>query len=184
MKRLQFESPRLMMRPFKASDYQGWKQGLMGGKAAAAKAGPTALQFRLFRQRFVRLAAADHAYVFGIFAKRSGTVVGTVDFQTYSRDDRDWANLGYTVYERQRRKGYATEAATAAIRFGIDTLGYHRIEAAILPDHHASIGVVEKSGMVREGIRKSFWKDDNGWMDHVVYVAIKTDPTDRDESAG
>ncbi len=175
MKRIQFESRRLIMRPFKASDYQGWKCGIMGSKAAAAKSGPTALQFQAFRQRFVRLAAADHAYVFGIFTKRGGVLVGTVDFQTYSRDDRDWANLGYTIYERHRRKGYATEAARAAIACGFEKLSYHRIEAAILLDHHASIGVVEKSGMVREGVRKNFWKDDNGWMDHVIYVVIKDD---------
>lgn len=179
MKRLHFDSKRLTMRPLKASDYQNWKLGIMGGRASTG--GPNAAQFKLFRQRFIRLAEADHAYVFGIFKKPTannpgGALVGTVDFQTYSRDDRDWANLGYTVYSQFRRKGFATEAAIAAIKFGFDGLGYHRLEAAIRVNNPASIAVVEKTGMQREGVRKHFWKEDDGWIDHVIYVAIKPDP--------
>ena len=181
MKTIQIETKRLIIRPFKASDHQSWKQGLMQRKPPQSNydSGPvpaanvTASIYKKYRDSFKRVAAADHAYVFGVFRKKDGAVLGTVDFQTYSRDERDWANVGYFIHNQFQGHGYASEALVATIKLGFDALGYHRIEAATRLDNKPSIAVAKKAGLVRECIRKKFWIDQGAWADHVIYVAIK-----------
>lgn len=55
--------------------------------------------------------------------------------------------LYWEVAAHHRRKGYATEAGAALIRFAFDTLYLQRIVATTTYDNAASIGVMRKLGM-------------------------------------
>jgi RimJ/RimL family protein N-acetyltransferase len=61
------------------------------------------------------------------------------------------AELGYWIAVHYWRKGFATEAATAVVAFGFNTLGLHRIYAHHFAGNVASGRVLEKVGMRHEG---------------------------------
>ena len=54
--------------------------------------------------------------------------------------------LGYAIAHEHQGKGYATDAARTLIRYGFESLGLHRITAAIGPDNIASVAVVNALG--------------------------------------
>jgi ribosomal-protein-alanine N-acetyltransferase len=61
------------------------------------------------------------------------------------------AELGYWVGVPYWGKGFATEAARAAVAFGFETLRLHRIYAHHFSENTASRRVLEKIGMRHEG---------------------------------
>lgn len=61
------------------------------------------------------------------------------------------AELGYWIGVPFWGKGFATEAAAAAVAFGFETLRLHRIYAHHFSGNVASQRVLEKIGMRREG---------------------------------
>jgi RimJ/RimL family protein N-acetyltransferase len=59
--------------------------------------------------------------------------------------------LGWSVFEPERRKGYATETATALMAWATETHGIKRFISATTPDNAASLRVHEKLGFERTG---------------------------------
>ncbi len=61
--------------------------------------------------------------------------------------DINETELAYLLRQSVWNRGYATEAAQAAIRFGFDQGGLETIIGLVHPDNTASIRVMEKSGL-------------------------------------
>jgi RimJ/RimL family protein N-acetyltransferase len=78
------------------------------------------------------------------------------------------AEIGYTLARSAWGKGYAVEAAEAAVAYLFEDLGVTRVEGMLHPDNTASAQVLERVGMLFEGhTRSSFWVgDDNSddWL--------------------
>ncbi len=69
--------------------------------------------------------------------------------------------IGYTFHPEAWGKGYATEAARAAVKYLFDDFGVGRVEASLHPDNAPSARVLEACGMLFEGLtRESFWVGD------------------------
>ena len=81
-----------------------------------------------------------------------GMLLGTVSLRRYVRDRR--AELGYWLAQPAWGHGFATEAAQAAVDFGFRDLGLARIYAQVLADNRASLRVLDKLGMVNEGVKR------------------------------
>ncbi|MFF2177990.1 GNAT family N-acetyltransferase [Lysinibacillus sp. NPDC058147] len=56
-------------------------------------------------------------------------------------------DIGYAFLPRYWGKGYAYEAASATLAYGIDKLGLNRIVAITTQDNHASAKLLEKIGL-------------------------------------
>src|SRR5262249_46594509 len=174
------ETERLVLRGLVKNDYQSWRSGHAGRYPARSvyDHGPLAAD-RLSRKAFdelvsrhARLAARDRVYVLAAFTRGASEHIGTFDLATIRRPDVGWANIGYMVHNQHQRRGFGREALTAVLRFGLEVVGFHRIEAAIRPDNDAAIALAKAAGMEYEGIRRSFWLDEDGWADHAIFVMI------------
>ena len=89
----------------------------------------------------------------GIFALRpveGGKAVGNVILRK-ARYEAPGLEIGWHVRFDCQRKGYATEAARALLRFAFEDLDEDAVNAVILPDNIASRGVAEKLGMQKTG---------------------------------
>ncbi|HUS27685.1 MAG TPA: GNAT family protein [Kofleriaceae bacterium] len=80
-------------------------------------------------------------------------LIGTVSLRRNIRDRR--AELGYWLGMDAWGQGYATEASDALIDLGFGQLGLQRIYAQVLDGNDASCRVLEKLGMLSEGIRRA-----------------------------
>lgn len=63
------------------------------------------------------------------------------------RDSLDNVDIGYALLPRYWSQGYAFEAASAVLAYGLDTLGLKRIIAITDPDNDRSIRLLEKLGL-------------------------------------
>ena len=79
-------------------------------------------------------------------------LLGTASLRRFSRDRR--AELGYWLGAEFWGNGYATEAAGAIVDFGFTQLGLARIYAQVLDGNEPSCRVLEKLGMLSEGVRR------------------------------
>jgi len=60
--------------------------------------------------------------------------------------------LGWTLLPQLWRRGLATEAGVAALRYGFDTIGFPQVFSAILPENAASRAVAGKVGFILDGV--------------------------------
>jgi [ribosomal protein S5]-alanine N-acetyltransferase len=84
-----------------------------------------------------------------VIVRESGSLCGGVGLRIEA--DHRRAELGYWIGVPYWGKGYATEAATAMVNYGFDTLGLHRIFAGHVANNLASARVLKKIGMRHEG---------------------------------
>ena len=60
--------------------------------------------------------------------------------------------LGWTLLPQLWRRGLATEAGRAALRYGFDVVGFPQVFSAILPENAASRAVADKCGFVLDSV--------------------------------
>lgn len=70
-------------------------------------------------------------------------------------------------------KGYTVEAALALLEFGFTQLSLHRIEAGVATENTASIRILEKIGMKREGLRRKILPIRGEWKDNYHYALLE-----------
>ncbi|MGE7672343.1 GNAT family N-acetyltransferase [Lysinibacillus sp. NPDC094403] len=100
-------------------------------------------------------------------------LIGTIDFVSINETHK-FAEIGYVLSEAYWNKGITTEAAKKLIDFGFNELGLVRIQARCFEENIGSQKVMEKSGMLYEGIlRKSMFV--KGIHQNVKMYAITDD---------
>ena len=83
---------------------------------------------------------------FPMFLKQSDEFVGTCGLEPYELAGHAEVNLGYRLCLKHWGRGYATESATAMLRYGFREVNLPRIIAFVLPQNTASIKILEKLG--------------------------------------
>ncbi|MFY0594344.1 GNAT family N-acetyltransferase [Roseivirga sp.] len=73
------------------------------------------------------------------------------------------------------KQGFGTEIAQRLIKFGFEDLHLHRIEAGVATNNIGSIRVLEKSGMIREGLRRGILPIRGKWCDNYMYAILEGD---------
>jgi RimJ/RimL family protein N-acetyltransferase len=85
------------------------------------------------------------------------------------------AEVWYKIHPAYWRQGYTTEALRKFLEFGFFSLGLHRIEAGSAVENIASIKVLEKVGMTREGCKRQILPIRGRWVDNYFYSILETD---------
>ena len=98
-------------------------------------------------------------------------LLGSVSLRRYVRDRR--AELGYWLGADAWGLGFATEAAGALLDFGFAELGLSRIYAHVLEGNAASCRVLDKLGMINEGIRRQHVRKGKKLLDVVLYGMLR-----------
>ena len=102
-----------------------------------------------------------------IVKRDADELLGSVSLRRYARDRR--AELGYWLGADAWGCGYATEAAGALLDFGFAELGLSRVYAHVLEGNAASCRVLEKLGMINEGIRRQHVRKGKKLLDVVLF---------------
>jgi RimJ/RimL family protein N-acetyltransferase len=104
-----------------------------------------------------------------------GRPAGLMGFQVANRRSRI-ANLGsLAVHPDFRGRRLADRAARLFQRHLIFDLGYHRLQLEVYGFNTRAQVHAERSGFVREGVRrKAYWRNDE-WVDGVIYGLVLED---------
>lgn len=122
-----------------------------------------------------KMVGADEGYPFHLFRAGDDALVGACNLTEVRRKVSQSAALGYWIGERYTRQGYARAAVRAICRFGFETLGLHRIEAAVRPENEPSVELLRTSGFQFEGLCRGYLKIDGVWHDHHLYARLSSD---------
>lgn len=109
---------------------------------------------------------------FGIELKDEGKLIGTIDIRVDAR--KQSAEIGYALNARYQRKGFATEAAFAVMKFGFETLELEKVHATCNKENIASEAVMKKLGMQKEGELRhhELWKNGE-WINLLQYGILR-----------
>jgi RimJ/RimL family protein N-acetyltransferase len=138
---------------------------------------PVALAARWITSRIVWWAQGRGVTLAITRRETQHELLGTVSLRRFVRDRR--AELGYWLGADVWGHGYATEAADALVDFGFARLGLSRIYAQVLDGNDASCRVLEKLGMINEGMRRSHIRKGKRLHDVVMFGMLRDEWRDR-----
>ncbi len=92
----------------------------------------------------------EHGYGrWGCVLRETGALIGFCGLKRLT--DLGEVDIGYRFLPEFWGRGLATEACSACLGFGFDTLGLERIIALVMPGNAASVRVLEKCSMRPDG---------------------------------
>jgi RimJ/RimL family protein N-acetyltransferase len=110
-------------------------------------------------------------FQYAIALKNSGALIGDCGLFTH-HDDRQQADIGYTLAREFQGQGYATEAVSRILDFAFGELTMHRIVAMVDCENRASVALLERLGMRREAhFIQNFWFKGR-WGDEYWYAML------------
>jgi ribosomal-protein-alanine N-acetyltransferase len=115
-----------------------------------------------------------NSYVFRVQLIETNQFIGLIALNL-GKLDYKIADVWYKMLPAYWRQGYTTEALLRVIKFGFVELGLHRIEAGCAVENIASIKVLEKAGMTREGSKRNILPIRGKWVDSHFYSILETE---------
>ena len=152
------QTPRLYLRPFSKEDEQK-AASLLCNEAFMAFSPTGALNINQARVRFAQILKSYEKNGIGKFAvieESSKYLIGYCGIESCEIDGESHLELGFRLCVNYRGLGYATEAASAVLRYAM-AQGIEKVIAFTEPGNQASINVLQKLGF--RAYRKSFFSD-------------------------
>jgi len=118
-----------------------------------------------------------NSYIWKIVLKETNEFTGLAGLKL-SADKFRLGEIHYKLLPGYWNKGYATEVAKTLIKAGFETFHLHKVEAGVATENIRSVKVLEKAGMIREGLRRKILPIRGKWMDNYHYAIVEDDPRD------
>jgi len=144
------------LRPWEPSSSAGWAE--RNGVAAWGS----------LRSALVRSAKGGVMLPFVVCY--GGRLVGQVNVSNVVQGVLRSCTVGYWVDGALAGRGITPTAVALVIDHCFAQVGLHRVEIDIRPENAASVRVVEKLGLRREGYFERYLDIDGGWRDHVGFA--------------
>lgn len=114
---------------------------------------------------------SDRLYEFAITDKETGCIYGAISLSN-NQANRN-GEIGYWVGQEYWGQGYATEAGRAVLDFAFEEKQYHKVYGRHFVSNPASGQVMQKLGMVREGLQRQQVRKDEYYKDLVIYGILR-----------
>lgn len=123
----------------------------------------------------MHLMKSKREFSFGIYSKNTHELIGHISLYAIKRLPYLSGFVGYSMDEKWIGKGIASEALQLVLKFAFTEVKLHRVEAYVSPKNIASIKVLEKSGMLQEGLLRKLLFINGVWEDHYIYAILQED---------
>ncbi len=101
-----------------------------------------------------------------------GTLIGSCGVRVVSADEKQ-GTFGCELGTAHWGKGYALEAATAIIQYGLSNFALHRIYAETNSENVAAIALAQRLGFRVEGeLRENRWFRGRWWNTTILSVLV------------
>lgn len=158
------------LRPLTSSDldaFMAWGGDPEVTKTLFWDAHPT----RESAREFLTSVVDHHGWFMAIIFE--GRPVGAITLEKGKGKSARRAELGYVLARAYWGRGIVTQAVKLALARGFKDLDIDRIEAYVDPLNVASVGVLQKSGMSKEGLLRSYVVHRGVVRDRLLFSALK-----------
>ena len=114
------------------------------------------------------------SFIFYVEEKGTAEFIGLMGMRLGKLNYRI-GEVWYKTHLKQWGKGYTTEALKKLLDFCFTELKLHRIEAGCAVENIASVKVLEKVGMTREGRKRKILPIRGEWQDNFFYAMLEED---------
>ncbi|MBZ0302759.1 MAG: GNAT family N-acetyltransferase [Anaerolineae bacterium] len=173
---MNLQTERLLLREFVREDVHVLHQYSTHPALQRFEQGPPVSEFQF--HRIVQDIIAEQSdeprrsFYFVVERLADSRVMGSV-YIAQRNQDREQAEIGYMLGVDFWNEGYATEAADCVIQFGFEVLRLHRIYAEAVCENLASIRVLGKLNMRREGVLRENQYFHSRWWDTCMYALLR-----------
>lgn len=101
-----------------------------------------------------RLLKSKTVFTWCVEYKVEKRVVGRVDLGGFNK--KSMAELAYHFSKDYWNRGFAKEAIAEVVRFGLEKLKLHRIQALVMPDNIYSVKALRGVGFMEEGLLRKY----------------------------
>jgi RimJ/RimL family protein N-acetyltransferase len=177
---------RLLLRPFRDEDLDALS--VIEGDAAtvrylySAPRSRAAVRVSLIRRRkMIAIEKEGDAIRLAATLRDAATLVGDVSLHYRSRE-HGLGEIGFVLHPDHRGLGYGTEAVSALLALGFESLGLHRVIGRCDPRNEASARLMERLGMRREAYLRESEFIKGEWCDELIYALLESEWRDRPPS--
>jgi RimJ/RimL family protein N-acetyltransferase len=104
-----------------------------------------------------------------------GERAGSLGFHLVNDRSRIARVEGLAVHPRARGRRVADDAARLVQRLLLEELGYHRLELETFAFNERACAHAERSGWIREGVKRKAYLRDGEWLDSVMFALVRED---------
>ncbi|WP_420976758.1 GNAT family N-acetyltransferase [Bacillus vallismortis] len=122
-------------------------------------------------QTFSGLYQENRGIRWGIERKDTKELIGTIGFHALAQKHRR-AEIGYEIIPAHWRNGFASEAISTVVSYGVATLRLTRIGAVVFTENEASNRLLVKMGFQKEGVLRQYMYQDGIPYDTNVYSMV------------
>jgi len=123
-------------------------------------------------QKKIQPGVPGQGFQIAIELKATGVLIGDCYF-TINQLDKRQAEIGFTLSRAYQGQRFATEAVSCFLNYAFLTFNLHRIIAITDCDNAASVALLERLGMRREGhFLQNVWFKGK-WGDEYLYAILK-----------
>ncbi len=173
------ETERLILRPFRIADapamFRNWASDPAVTRYVTWPTHKNVEETERIVENWVRQTAADPSfYQWAVELKSLGEPIGSIAV-AHLYEDVAGAELGWCLGKPWWGQGIMPEAAEAVIAFLFERAGFHRVAARYDARNEKSGRVMQKLGMVREGVLRQAGRCNAGVCDEVVYSILRSE---------
>ena len=134
----------------------------------------TAVANRITRQRRDWKRGDSFALLLTL-RERGEPIVGRINLGGVLHGAFQNAHVGYWIDREHQRRGLVSEGVIGAFAFAFGVAKLHRLQIAIMPANVASLRVMEKVGVRKEGFAERYLRIAGRWEDHVIFAVTIED---------
>jgi ribosomal-protein-alanine N-acetyltransferase len=166
------------VRPPRRRDAADWSRIRIANEEWLAKWEPTSTEpwsmrntkFEYHRNLYRLRSAARLGSMLPFMITYGDRLAGQLNVSNVVRGALRSCTVGYWIDSALAGRGVTPTALALVIDHCLTTAGLHRVEVNIRPENEASIRVVEKLGLRREGYHERYLDIGGGWRDHLSFA--------------
>ena len=127
-----------------------------------------------FIKKSTEAMGSQKSITLGIFLRTTDELIGKCLLFNYDSDSKR-AEVGFGIGPQHWGHGFVSEAGSALLMYGFETLQLRRIEAEIDPENTSSSKTLERLGFIKEGLLRQRWEINGVISDSALYGLLVDD---------
>lgn len=172
------KTKRLILRPLEVSDTEAIFEYSKSPAFCRCLQRKTPFTYEQVQKFIDGILKEEPMLYWAVLLKDSGRLIGDCGFCQYQKDGGR-IELCYAVDEAYWNRGYAMEAVFRVMQFGFERIGVNRIQAICNTGNIRSEKVIQKCGLILEGILRQYIQCDGQPLDMKMYSIVKQEWMER-----